>query len=90
MSQILTGCALTDGPTQLNRLHWVVAPMLAVPAFVFAAKTMKLFVLEGYGTPAPWDPPQRIVVGGPYRYVRNTMLSSAIRMTLAEAVAFGF
>ncbi len=61
-----------------TRLHWAVAAMLAVPALALAANTMKLFVLEGYGTPAPWDPPQRFVVSGPYRYVRNPMLSSFI------------
>ncbi|WP_234416593.1 isoprenylcysteine carboxylmethyltransferase family protein [Ruegeria sp. Alg231-54] len=70
-----------------NFLHWVVATMLVVPAFVLAAKSMKLFVLEGRGTPAPWGPPQRFVVSGPYRYVRNPMLSSVILMIMAEAVA---
>jgi hypothetical protein len=26
---------------------------------------MRLFAAEGRGTPAPWDPPQKLVVGGP-------------------------
>src|SRR5512147_239020 len=26
------------------------------------------FALEGLGTPAPFAPPERLVVGGPYRY----------------------
>ncbi|SDX76488.1 Protein-S-isoprenylcysteine O-methyltransferase Ste14 [Ruegeria halocynthiae] len=70
-----------------TRLHWAVAAILAIPALVLAAKTMKLFVHDGHGTPAPWDPPQRFVVSGPYRFVRNPMLSSVILMILAEAIA---
>ena len=31
------------------------------------------FVAEGSGTPSPAAPPDRLVVGGAYRYVRNPM-----------------
>jgi protein-S-isoprenylcysteine O-methyltransferase Ste14 len=31
------------------------------------------FAVRGRGTLAPWDPPQRLVVDGSYRYVRNPM-----------------
>ena len=68
-------------------LQQVVAVFLAIPAVILAAKTMAQFVHEGEGTPAPWDPPQRFVVSGPYRHVRNPMLSAVILMILAEAVA---
>ena len=33
-----------------------------------------LLVLRGHGTPAPFDPPKKFVVLGPYRYVRNPMM----------------
>ena len=42
----------------------VFAAILAVPALALAAKTMRLFVHEGEGTPAPWDPPLKFVVTG--------------------------
>lgn len=72
-----------DGAVQ----NWIAAAILAAPAFLLAVKTVRLFASEGEGTPAPWDPPQKFVVSGPYRHVRNPMLAAVILMIIAEAVA---
>lgn len=68
-------------------LQRALALILAVPGVVLALWIMKLFIQEGEGTPAPWDPPRKFVVSGPYCYVRNPMLSSVIVLILAEALA---
>ena len=50
--------------------------------------TVRLFVRQGEGTPAPWDPPQKLVVAGPYRHVRNPMITSVLLMLGGEALVF--
>jgi protein-S-isoprenylcysteine O-methyltransferase Ste14 len=45
------------------------------------------FVFIGKGTPAPFDPPRKLVVRGPYRFVRNPMYIGA-GMTLAGVALF--
>jgi protein-S-isoprenylcysteine O-methyltransferase Ste14 len=53
------------------------------------AWTVKLFVQVGRGTLAPWDPTSRLVVRGPYRHVRNPMISGVLAVLLGEAAVFG-
>ena len=45
------------------------------------------FVWVGQGTPAPFDPPRRLVIRGPYRFVRNPMYIGA-GLALAGASLF--
>src|SRR5947199_822352 len=45
------------------------------------------FAFVGKGTPAPFDPPRRLVVRGPYRFVRNPMYIGAA-LALAGAALF--
>lgn len=45
------------------------------------------FVSVGRGTPAPFDPPRRLVIHGPYRFVRNPMYIGA-GLALAGAALF--
>ncbi len=52
-------------------------------------KTISLFATVGEGTLAPWDPTQRLVVRGVYRYVRNPMISGVLSILLGEAAFLG-
>ncbi len=51
--------------------------------------TIMLFMKIGKGTLAPWAPTKKLVVIGPYRYVRNPMISGVLIALLGESIAFG-
>jgi protein-S-isoprenylcysteine O-methyltransferase Ste14 len=51
--------------------------------------TVGLFVSEGEGTLAPWDPTAKLVVRGPYRHVRHPMIGGVATILLGEAVLLG-
>jgi protein-S-isoprenylcysteine O-methyltransferase Ste14 len=53
---------------------------------VLLVATIRLLVTVGSGTLAPWDSPQRLVVRGVYRPVRNPMISGVFFILLGEAV----
>lgn len=52
-------------------------------------KTVSLFSTRGKGTLAPWDPPQKLVVAGIYRHVRNPMISGVCAILLGEGLLLG-
>jgi protein-S-isoprenylcysteine O-methyltransferase Ste14 len=56
--------------------------LVIVPAFV-------RFVVEGAGTPAPVAPPERLVVGGLYRYIRNPMYVAILLAIAGQALLLG-
>ncbi|HEV8580282.1 MAG TPA: isoprenylcysteine carboxylmethyltransferase family protein [Thermoanaerobaculia bacterium] len=84
-AQVLSAAGVTPpawfGPAQLAGM--VVAAFGAAVA-IWCILT---FALVGRGTPAPFDPPWRLVARGPYRYVRNPMYLGA-GLALAGAALF--
>jgi protein-S-isoprenylcysteine O-methyltransferase Ste14 len=59
--------------------------LLAAGAALFAW-TLRLFFTRGLGTLAPWDPPTRFVAIGPYRHVRNPMITGVVLVLIGEAL----
>lgn len=67
---------------------WQVAGMvLGTAGTALALSCIVAFAFVGRGTPAPFDPPRRLVVQGPYRFVRNPMYIGA-GFALAGAALF--
>jgi protein-S-isoprenylcysteine O-methyltransferase Ste14 len=57
-----------------------------VLGFLLFLASLRRFASEGRGTLAPWDPPRALVVRGPYRYVRNPMISGVVFVLFGEAL----
>ncbi|HEX6104448.1 MAG TPA: isoprenylcysteine carboxylmethyltransferase family protein [Gemmatimonadales bacterium] len=79
-----TRLALGAGPPEVT-LQAAGVGLLGVGLLLFAA-SLRRFAAEGRGTLAPWDPPRRLVVRGPYRYVRNPMISGVALVLFGEAM----
>jgi protein-S-isoprenylcysteine O-methyltransferase Ste14 len=62
--------------------------MIAAGLIVWAW-TATMLARIGRGTIAPWDPTRRLVVVGPYRLVRNPMITAVLAVLLGEAALFG-
>jgi protein-S-isoprenylcysteine O-methyltransferase Ste14 len=66
---------------------WLAKPLIPI-GFGIAGYCTTLFFIEGEGTPAPWMPPTKLMVTGPYRYVRNPMIIGVLMILMAEALLF--
>jgi protein-S-isoprenylcysteine O-methyltransferase Ste14 len=82
---LITGYELHDWGTWA----WVVIPVAAV--LIAAGSAVLLygvwrFATEGRGTPAPVAPTQELVIGGPYRYVRNPMYLGVGAVIIGQAL----
>jgi len=75
----------TEGPGGVLRLGGLVPMMvgIAILAWCFAG-----FIVEGEGTPAPYDPPHRLVTGRLYGWVRNPMYVAVATILLGEAIFY--
>ena len=60
--------------------------LVLVPGVILFGSSLRGFFTTGRGTLAPWDPPARLVVTGPYRYVRNPMIAGVMFMLFAIAL----
>jgi len=69
--------------TWLFRLAGLAVAGLGLALFSWC---LSLFVRVGQGTLAPWDPTRHLVAVGPYRHMRNPMITSVVVMLLGEAL----
>ena len=70
-------------------LAQVAGVALAVLGGAVALSCVLFFAFVGRGTPAPFDPPRRLVTRGPYRLVRNPMYLGAGVVLAGAALYYG-
>lgn len=68
--------------------RWIGATLVIAATPLFIDFILR-FVREGRGTPAPVAPTQYLVVGGPFRYVRNPGYVAVLSILLGQGLLFG-
>ncbi len=98
-STLFVGFFLVFFPGQIANQFGVVRPSdwagleflgagLVVAGAALALWCILTFLFVGRGTPAPFDPPRRLVLRGPYRFVRNPMYLGAFLALVGAAVLY--
>ena len=64
----------------------VLGALLLLGAVAVILQAFARFVADGRGTPSPAAPPQRLVVGGAYRHVRNPIYAATAAALVGEAL----
>lgn len=72
--------------TGLTRAAGVLLVIGAAPLFT---AFVRRFVVEGHGTPAPIAPTRHLVVGGPFRWVRNPGYIAVVALIAGQGLVFG-
>lgn len=67
----------------------ILGAVLVAMGLIVIVSAFARFVTEGIGTPAPAAPPQRLVIGGLYRYVRNPMYVALLSAVIGQALLLG-
>ena len=80
---------LSGGHVAGTSLGIVVGAAMIVAALPLFVSFCSRFVWEGRGTPAPIAPTEHLVVGGPYRWVRNPGYVAVTAILLGEALVLG-
>jgi protein-S-isoprenylcysteine O-methyltransferase Ste14 len=99
-STLFIGLVLAFFPAQVLSRSGVTSPtsfgvaqlaglIVAAAGATIAIWCILTFALVGHGTPAPFDPPRRLVARGPYKYVRNPMYLGAGLALAGAALLYG-
>jgi protein-S-isoprenylcysteine O-methyltransferase Ste14 len=86
---ILYGTGVAWPPQPWNIILPVIGSMFIFLGLALMICTNRLFIAVGKGTLAPWNPPQKLVIRGVYRHVRNPMITGVCCILLGESAFFG-
>lgn len=89
---VLVPCLILTLADQLHSGPWAIYQYCAA-GVIFAGATLLVqsvwvFARIGHGTLAPFDETDKLVITGPYRFVRNPMYVGVILILLGEAGFF--
>lgn len=76
-------------PVYLNglfKIQGLICVLLGIGLFLYCSG---LFIILGRGTPAPIEPPKKLVVSGLYKYSRNPIYIGYFLILLGEFLSFG-
>ncbi len=95
---LFIGLVLVYLPAQVAFASGIPRPPMALPQFAglaiatlggaIALWCVISHAIIGRGTPAPFDPPRRLITQGPYRFVRNPMYVGAASALAGAAVFY--
>lgn len=71
---------------RLDLIITLVGALLILDGLLLLGLSISQFMKRGEGTLAPWDPTQKLVVEGIYRYVRNPMHSGVFMVLYGEGL----
>ena len=83
-----TSLEVLDFPSMPHLFRVLIGLVLLFLGLLVFIHTIRLFVLIGRGTLAPWKPTEKLVVHGLYRYMRNPMLVGVNLILISEALLF--
>jgi protein-S-isoprenylcysteine O-methyltransferase Ste14 len=67
----------------------IIGALMIAPGLPVLLDSFARFAFRGLGTPAPIAPPQRLVVTGLYRHVRNPMYVAVSLLIFGQGLLFG-
>ena len=76
------------GGADLTPATGIIGALLIAAGVALVVWTVRLFMTVGRGTLAPWDPTSALVVLGPYRLVRNPMITGVATILAGQALFF--
>src|SRR3989339_1145564 len=76
-------------PVFANDTAMVMGGILGLLGLGLVAYCSGLFLIVGKGTPAPIEPPKKLVVSGLYKYTRNPIYIGYFMILLGEFLFFG-
>jgi protein-S-isoprenylcysteine O-methyltransferase Ste14 len=85
---LLTGWRVQE-PIPYLATARVLGAVLLAAGLIVMVQAFTRFVVEGLGTPVPMAAPDRLIVGGLYRHVRNPMYVAGVAIIVGQALALG-